>query len=220
MTEPIVVLLAPSSRRLSQWGSHWQISTGRQRVPASRKPSIPLLRLPLLRQHFPSPPQGHPATQARTQVGCSHWFCCSHFAHLCFHFGFIGFVCADLVADGMTHTMELNALCMKLGKKPMYKPIDPYPGMRPPNFNYNVRAPGPYQRPMQQWVSWTWTVDKDYVNNVIESFFKWRKGLHLKRLLIVCPGTTTLSLQWDQCFTTWNYLSDASSLLERDARGS
>ncbi|XP_031700809.1 double-stranded RNA-binding protein Staufen homolog 1 isoform X1 [Anarrhichthys ocellatus] len=54
-------------------------------------------------------------------------------------------------ADGMTHTMELNALCMKLGKKPMYKPIDPYPGMRPPNFNYNVRAPGPYQRPMQQY---------------------------------------------------------------------
>uniref|UniRef100_A0A7N8Y4A8 Double-stranded RNA-binding protein Staufen homolog 1 n=1 Tax=Mastacembelus armatus TaxID=205130 RepID=A0A7N8Y4A8_9TELE len=39
--------------------------------------------------------------------------------------------------EGMTHTMELNALCMKLGKKPMYKPIDPYPGMRPPNFNYN-----------------------------------------------------------------------------------
>ncbi|XP_028262551.1 double-stranded RNA-binding protein Staufen homolog 1 isoform X1 [Parambassis ranga] len=53
--------------------------------------------------------------------------------------------------DGITHTMELNALCMKLGKKPMYKPIDPYPGMRPPNFNYNVRAPGPYQRPMQQY---------------------------------------------------------------------
>ncbi|KAM3877595.1 double-stranded RNA-binding protein Staufen homolog 1 [Diretmus argenteus] len=51
----------------------------------------------------------------------------------------------------MTHTMELNALCMKLGKKPMYKPIDPYPGMRPPNFNYNIRAPGPYQRSMQQY---------------------------------------------------------------------
>lgn len=53
-------------------------------------------------------------------------------------------------ADGMTHTMELNALCMKIGKKPLYKPLDPYPGMRPPNFNYNVRAPGPYQRSMQQ----------------------------------------------------------------------
>lgn len=53
--------------------------------------------------------------------------------------------------------MELNALCMKLGKKPMYKPIDPYPGMRPPpNFNYNVRAPGPYQRSMQQWVYFIW----------------------------------------------------------------
>uniref|UniRef100_A0A1A8IKE4 Double-stranded RNA-binding protein Staufen homolog 1 n=1 Tax=Nothobranchius kuhntae TaxID=321403 RepID=A0A1A8IKE4_NOTKU len=53
-------------------------------------------------------------------------------------------------ADGITHTMELNALCIKLGKKPIYKPIDPYPGMRPPNFNYNVRAP-PYQRSMQQY---------------------------------------------------------------------
>uniref|UniRef100_A0A3P8UD45 Staufen double-stranded RNA binding protein 1 n=1 Tax=Cynoglossus semilaevis TaxID=244447 RepID=A0A3P8UD45_CYNSE len=46
--------------------------------------------------------------------------------------------------DGITHTMELNALCLKLGKKPMYKLIDPYPGMRSPNFHY-VRAPGPYQ---------------------------------------------------------------------------
>ncbi|XP_034143465.1 double-stranded RNA-binding protein Staufen homolog 1 isoform X3 [Esox lucius] len=53
--------------------------------------------------------------------------------------------------DCMTHTVELNALCMKLGKKPMYKPIDPYPGMRPPSFNYNIRAPGPYQRSMQQY---------------------------------------------------------------------
>ncbi|XP_024126347.1 double-stranded RNA-binding protein Staufen homolog 1 isoform X2 [Oryzias melastigma] len=53
--------------------------------------------------------------------------------------------------DGITHTMELNALCMKLGKKPFYKPIDPYPVMRPPNFNYSVRAPAPYQRSMQQY---------------------------------------------------------------------
>ncbi|XP_046882183.1 double-stranded RNA-binding protein Staufen homolog 1 isoform X2 [Hypomesus transpacificus] len=52
--------------------------------------------------------------------------------------------------DCMTHTMELNALCMKLGKKPIYKPIDPYPGMRP-SFNYNIRPPGPYQRSMQQY---------------------------------------------------------------------
>lgn len=54
------------------------------------------------------------------------------------------------VTDCMTRTMELNALCVKLGKKPMYKPTDPYPGMRSPNFNYNVRTPGPYQRSMQQ----------------------------------------------------------------------
>uniref|UniRef100_A0A3B3VPE0 Staufen double-stranded RNA binding protein 1 n=1 Tax=Poecilia latipinna TaxID=48699 RepID=A0A3B3VPE0_9TELE len=47
--------------------------------------------------------------------------------------------------DGSTHTMELNALCLKLGKKPNFKPIDPYPGMRPPSYNYSVRAPGPYQ---------------------------------------------------------------------------
>ncbi|XP_033909594.1 double-stranded RNA-binding protein Staufen homolog 1-like isoform X3 [Acipenser ruthenus] len=47
--------------------------------------------------------------------------------------------------DSVTHTVELNALCMKLGKKPTYRPIDSYHGMRP-NFNYNVRAPGPYPR--------------------------------------------------------------------------
>lgn len=51
----------------------------------------------------------------------------------------------------MTHTVELNALCMKLGKKPIYKLIDPYQGMRP-TFNYNIRAPGPYARSMQQYV--------------------------------------------------------------------
>uniref|UniRef100_A0A8C7F0R2 Staufen double-stranded RNA binding protein 1 n=2 Tax=Oncorhynchus kisutch TaxID=8019 RepID=A0A8C7F0R2_ONCKI len=51
----------------------------------------------------------------------------------------------------MTQTVELNSLCMKLGMKPMYKPIEPYPGMRPPSFNYNIRAPGPYQRSMQQY---------------------------------------------------------------------
>lgn len=53
-------------------------------------------------------------------------------------------------ADNVTHTVELNALCMKLGKKPIYKPIDAYQGMRPA-FNYNIRAPGPYARPMQQY---------------------------------------------------------------------
>ncbi|KAL6458309.1 hypothetical protein MHYP_G00335390 [Metynnis hypsauchen] len=53
-------------------------------------------------------------------------------------------------SDSMTHTMELNALCMKLGKKPIYKPIDPYQGMRPA-FNYNIRTPGPYARSMQQY---------------------------------------------------------------------
>ncbi|XP_072308538.1 double-stranded RNA-binding protein Staufen homolog 1 isoform X2 [Eucyclogobius newberryi] len=55
------------------------------------------------------------------------------------------------IPDNMTHIMELNAICIKLGKKPMYKPLEPYPGMRPPNFNYNVRGPGPYQRSMQQY---------------------------------------------------------------------
>uniref|UniRef100_A0A3B4B2Q1 Double-stranded RNA-binding protein Staufen homolog 1 n=1 Tax=Periophthalmus magnuspinnatus TaxID=409849 RepID=A0A3B4B2Q1_9GOBI len=53
------------------------------------------------------------------------------------------------IPDSMAHIIELNAICMKLGKKPMYKPLDPYPGMRSPNFNYNVRGPGPYQRSMQ-----------------------------------------------------------------------
>ncbi|XP_030632375.1 double-stranded RNA-binding protein Staufen homolog 1 [Chanos chanos] len=50
----------------------------------------------------------------------------------------------------MTHTVELNALCTKLGKKPIYKPIEPHPAMRPA-FNYNVRAPGPYTRSIQQY---------------------------------------------------------------------
>lgn len=65
--------------RFSQFDSHWEISTGRQKVPASRKPSIRLLRLPSLRRHCPSPPRGCPATQARTPAGSSHWLCCSRF---------------------------------------------------------------------------------------------------------------------------------------------
>uniref|UniRef100_A0A4W3IJM7 Staufen double-stranded RNA binding protein 1 n=1 Tax=Callorhinchus milii TaxID=7868 RepID=A0A4W3IJM7_CALMI len=35
----------------------------------------------------------------------------------------------------VTPTVELNALCMKMGKKPTYRPIDPYPGIR---TNYNM----------------------------------------------------------------------------------
>ncbi|XP_065501701.1 double-stranded RNA-binding protein Staufen homolog 1 isoform X4 [Caloenas nicobarica] len=41
--------------------------------------------------------------------------------------------------DSVTPTVELNALCMKLGKKPMYKPIDPYTGMRS-TYNYTMRG--------------------------------------------------------------------------------
>ncbi|XP_072370939.1 double-stranded RNA-binding protein Staufen homolog 1 isoform X4 [Scyliorhinus torazame] len=37
--------------------------------------------------------------------------------------------------DSVTPTVELNALCMKMGKKPTYRPIDPYPGLRP---GYNM----------------------------------------------------------------------------------
>eukprot|EP00062_Callorhinchus_milii_P002751 gi/632939310/ref/XP_007909571.1/ PREDICTED: double-stranded RNA-binding protein Staufen homolog 1 isoform X1 [Callorhinchus milii] len=37
--------------------------------------------------------------------------------------------------DSVTPTVELNALCMKMGKKPTYRPIDPYPGIR---TNYNM----------------------------------------------------------------------------------
>lgn len=143
----------PASVRFSQLDSHWEISTGKQRGPASRKPSIRLLHLPSLRQHFPSPPWGPPVT---AQVGSSHWLCLTLSYSLLTLWRrvrssiFFVFLCVGLAADGMTHSMELNALCMKLGKKPMYKPVEPYPGMRPPNFNYNVRAPGPYQRSMQQ----------------------------------------------------------------------
>ncbi|XP_051997343.1 double-stranded RNA-binding protein Staufen homolog 1-like isoform X2 [Xyrauchen texanus] len=52
--------------------------------------------------------------------------------------------------DSITHTVELNALCMKLGKKPIYKPINAHQGMRPA-FNYNIRAPGPYTRSMHHY---------------------------------------------------------------------
>ncbi|KAM3664175.1 double-stranded RNA-binding protein Staufen homolog 1 isoform X4 [Ammospiza nelsoni] len=41
--------------------------------------------------------------------------------------------------DSVTPTVELNALCMKLGKKPMYKPIDPYTGMRS-TYSYTMRG--------------------------------------------------------------------------------
>ncbi|XP_068768056.1 double-stranded RNA-binding protein Staufen homolog 1 isoform X7 [Struthio camelus] len=41
--------------------------------------------------------------------------------------------------DSVTPTVELNALCMKLGKKPVYKPIDPYTGMRS-TYNYTMRG--------------------------------------------------------------------------------
>uniref|UniRef100_A0A4X2JND2 Double-stranded RNA-binding protein Staufen homolog 1 n=1 Tax=Vombatus ursinus TaxID=29139 RepID=A0A4X2JND2_VOMUR len=41
--------------------------------------------------------------------------------------------------DSVTPTVELNALCMKLGKKPMYKPVDPYTRMQS-TYNYNMRG--------------------------------------------------------------------------------
>ncbi|NXM65655.1 STAU1 protein, partial [Serilophus lunatus] len=41
--------------------------------------------------------------------------------------------------DSVTPTVELNALCMKLGKKPLYKPIDPYTGMRS-TYSYSLRG--------------------------------------------------------------------------------
>ncbi|XP_036177549.1 double-stranded RNA-binding protein Staufen homolog 1 isoform X4 [Myotis myotis] len=41
--------------------------------------------------------------------------------------------------DSITPTVELNALCMKLGKKPMYKPVDPYSRMQS-TYNYNMRG--------------------------------------------------------------------------------
>ncbi|XP_054074314.1 double-stranded RNA-binding protein Staufen homolog 1 isoform X4 [Rissa tridactyla] len=47
--------------------------------------------------------------------------------------------------DSVTPTVELNALCMKLGKKPMYKPIDPYTGMRS-TYSYTMRG-GTYPPP-------------------------------------------------------------------------
>ncbi|XP_045836912.1 double-stranded RNA-binding protein Staufen homolog 1 isoform X4 [Meles meles] len=42
-------------------------------------------------------------------------------------------------AESITPTVELNALCMRLGKKPMYKPVDPYSRMQS-TYNYNMRG--------------------------------------------------------------------------------
>ncbi|XP_027630969.1 double-stranded RNA-binding protein Staufen homolog 1 isoform X8 [Tupaia chinensis] len=41
--------------------------------------------------------------------------------------------------ESITPTVELNALCMKLGKKPMYKPVDPYSRMQS-SYNYSMRG--------------------------------------------------------------------------------
>ncbi|XP_032897340.1 double-stranded RNA-binding protein Staufen homolog 1 isoform X13 [Amblyraja radiata] len=43
----------------------------------------------------------------------------------------------------VTPTVELNALCMKMGKKPTYRPIDPYPGLRP---SYNILRNNAYHQ--------------------------------------------------------------------------
>ncbi|XP_032897342.1 double-stranded RNA-binding protein Staufen homolog 1 isoform X15 [Amblyraja radiata] len=45
--------------------------------------------------------------------------------------------------DSVTPTVELNALCMKMGKKPTYRPIDPYPGLRP---SYNILRNNAYHQ--------------------------------------------------------------------------
>ncbi|XP_072259357.1 double-stranded RNA-binding protein Staufen homolog 1-like [Pyxicephalus adspersus] len=39
--------------------------------------------------------------------------------------------------DSITPTVELNALCMKLGLIPTYRPLDPYTGIRFP-YSYNI----------------------------------------------------------------------------------
>ncbi|XP_062060315.1 double-stranded RNA-binding protein Staufen homolog 1 isoform X2 [Lepus europaeus] len=46
---------------------------------------------------------------------------------------------ASAAAESITPTVELNALCMKLGIKPMYKPVDPYSRMQS-TYNYNMRG--------------------------------------------------------------------------------
>lgn len=45
--------------------------------------------------------------------------------------------------DSITPTVELNALCMKLSRKPIYKPLDPYTGIRS-SYNYNMPRGGGY----------------------------------------------------------------------------
>ncbi|XP_037667004.1 double-stranded RNA-binding protein Staufen homolog 1 isoform X3 [Choloepus didactylus] len=41
--------------------------------------------------------------------------------------------------ESITPTVELNALCVKLGRKPMYKPVDPYSRVQS-TYNYNMRG--------------------------------------------------------------------------------
>ncbi|XP_077430187.1 double-stranded RNA-binding protein Staufen homolog 1 isoform X2 [Vanacampus margaritifer] len=53
-------------------------------------------------------------------------------------------------SDGMIQIMELNALCSRLSKKPIYKPVDQFP-MRPTNMSYGVRVAAPYHRSMQHY---------------------------------------------------------------------
>ncbi|XP_069846065.1 double-stranded RNA-binding protein Staufen homolog 1 isoform X2 [Dipodomys merriami] len=46
---------------------------------------------------------------------------------------------SSAAAESITPPIELNVLCMKLEKKPMYKPVDPYSRMQS-TYNYNMRG--------------------------------------------------------------------------------
>ncbi|XP_020025527.1 double-stranded RNA-binding protein Staufen homolog 1 isoform X3 [Castor canadensis] len=46
---------------------------------------------------------------------------------------------SSAAAESVTPSVELNALCMKLGKRQMYKPVDPYSRMQS-TYNYTVRG--------------------------------------------------------------------------------
>lgn len=134
------------SVRLTLGDQYWEAEG-----PSIKKAQHSAAASALVETTLPKPTLRTPRNTNRIPGGfptgsCQLVLCCGCFAEALPP----SFLYLSSTVDGITHTMELNALCMKLGKKPIYKPIDPYPGMRPPNFHYNIRPPGPYQRSMQQ----------------------------------------------------------------------
>lgn len=122
--------------------------------------------------------------------------------------------------------MELNALCMKLGKKPIYKPVDAYQGMRPA-FNYNIRAPGPYARSMQQYalsisiyvyrcITSFSLVLYPVINLLAQKRYDWLHDVHYY-FSSFWAVITTHFLLWGQYCIIWSFQSVVNSFTARAA---